>query len=400
MKNLFGIKIATISIFLFLCFLKFIDVTARDSIQKGNFIDGSWKYAIARLPQINKFFGKDIFFTYGPLAHVFPWTIIPENLQTQLGLQIRYMVCVGFLYLFYFWLFINLYRKHFIYAFVLLTALLLNPLSEGINDSIIYGIIGLTCVMFLKKYYQAKEKNTKVSPVFFLLGASAFFACTFLYKISYGFSTVFTLLLLMTYGALKKSFRLLKYSVFSAILFISLSFLFYAFSTGGHLCNFLLFLKHTYGQAMNYSEMLSLPPLKREPVFLAAALSFSLITMAIFYPPARPPLLILLPSLFTAFKAGFVRADGHMLIFFNSVPLLLSGIPLYLENMDTHKSMTGNVKIIGPRSKTRLKIKLQEGIVLPTIICLVFILIFANDTAFAIYVKISVYDTALIKVWQ
>jgi hypothetical protein len=319
--------------------LKFFAQTNRGVVPTGDLFDRGWKYALARLPQMNMYLGKDTFFTYGPLANKFPPIIIPGHLQQQTSTQIQYMIIIALFYIFYFGLIVKLYRKHPLYAIIGAISFLLTCSL----DALIYGTTALLGVIFYQECSEDKKKH-KIFPIITLFLFSIFLACAFLYKVSWEIPGVFSILLLIIYAAYKKKKVLLTYSVSGFILFSFFSFIFYKIITSGTFRNFLVFLKHSYSQISLYSQMMAEPSylsrLYGHPVSYFTMIFFVYLAfiflgiLFIIYRFARVPIvLILFPVLFTSFKSGFVLADSsHMLIFVDSVSLILLSVVLLIPD--------------------------------------------------------------------
>ncbi len=338
------VRVIIIIAVILLFVLKFFGNTDRGVIDGKNLLDGGWMYALPRLPQLGIFSGKDVFFTYGPLAGKLSNIIIPGDLSHQILTHKLVMASEAFFTLFYLWLAVKLYRKHPVYGLIAAAAFLFNYSPVEINDSIVYATIALLGAIFYKECSEKHHNSAIITSLLF----SLFSAGALLYKVPWGVPGFFSIILLMVFAGWGKNSFLLKYSASCLIFFFLFSFIFYQQLTGGSINNFFLFLNHSYDQTTLYSQMMSQPVRDSDAAIFAAILLISLAILVIFYRPTRIPLLIAAPALFTSFKAGFVRADAHMLIFFNSVVLILLCIPLIAETKTPY-----NFLVIDHQSRRR-----------------------------------------------
>ena len=318
-----AVKSVVAAAIIFLFALKFFGDTSRSVVSSTDLLDSGWEYGLARLPDWNLALGKDVFFTYGPLASKLPSLIASGDVRRETTIHFRYALAAAVIYLFYLWVLLRLYRVHPAYTVMAAVAFLLNPFSAGINDPTVYATTALLTVLFFRHCSgEGGGKNL------ILLVISVFTALAFLYKVSWGIAGFFAVMLSIMCVSLRKNFLFLKYSLISLFLFAVFSFSFYWSITAGSFKDFVNFVIHSAEQSGLYSQMMAVSPYKPEPVTFAWIIISTLIVLCVFYKPSRIPLLLVLPPLFASFKAGFVRADVHMAFFFNSVTLILLSIPL------------------------------------------------------------------------
>lgn len=325
-------KVVIAATVVFLFAIKFCSQTCRAVVSNTDLLDSGWQYGLARLPDWGFSCGKDTFFTYGPLASKVPFLVASGNLSRESALHLRYGLVTAAIYLFYLWCALTLYRIHPAYLVVAVAAFLLNPFPEGINDSFLYAMIGLLGVIF---YGQCKE-GSKTGRLLVLFAYAILSGAALLYKVSWGLPAFLTPILFAFLAILKRDRLFLCWSLIAFLLATLLLLFFYFGATGGSFPDLFSFLVHSAEQCGLYSQVMAVEPYKLEPALFAGIIISTLIVLSFLYQPSRTPLLLVLPTLFASFKAGFVRADIHMAFFFHSVTLLLLSIPLSARGEKMH----------------------------------------------------------------
>lgn len=296
-----------------------------------NSLDPSWVWAINYVSATDIYtWGKDVFFTYGPLGYLIMPALVGNN--TYLG------------YLFYFVLFFtfigtliyvarNIKSHSSKLGFLLLLFILTFLLSD----------IFLFVPVFLEVLYWFSDKNKqkKESSIFFSL-AVIFSLINLVAKTNLGVASLITLFFAFITVSIenkKINFKHLLLGFLYLILFLILMIVLYF----GDLSTLINWLKVSLMIAAGYTEGMVVIGKWSNQFLLFNALSIIIMFLYIFKENFKAKTqyanvgIILLPYLFFQFKSGFVRQDLHMLVFYQTVLFIVS-ILLLLGEIKTDKN--------------------------------------------------------------
>jgi hypothetical protein len=384
---------------LIIVFIFFAHLVEPRGIELGG-IDPSWSYAISRFSETNLIFGRDVIFTYGPLGHFVLGAAIESNrvsltllrsivhfilmgfvivriinLKTyrskiifaitiialflfggggRLGMTTDYKILATFLIAITFDAFIIKYLPWFSLALGVLAGLsILSKLTLG------FYIIGSFYLFVLGSFLETNFiKNNKIYKIFIVsilnfTFVTIFIALTFLYypKVSLDFTAFFISLFisLIVYILLDKASKRYRFNRnFKSSIPLFASYTLYGVlfvqTVDRENFSFLLNYVRNSGQiSSGYSSSMSLiGPL----IGLYLAIFCLILLLFLIYRLAKRSLGLALAfsfTIFLGFKHGFVRQDGHIVLFIITVILLSSLCIIKLEN---DKTRTGKISFI------------------------------------------------------
>ncbi|OGV54647.1 MAG: hypothetical protein A2017_19195 [Lentisphaerae bacterium GWF2_44_16] len=289
-------------------------------------LDPSWRIGL-HLAIKNKFvFGRDIIFTYGPLG--FLSSRLPIGVSKLTYFLWDIYILANFVFIFSY-----IHKTVKSYSGIFLCLLAVICLSWFYIYTL--ALVNLLFFFFLFMLFC----HLRHASVYLLFNAALLSIFTFYIKVNMGLGIILLMLVFLTYIY----FRPMKYSA-KFVLFFMLGYLLVlpisAWMFNTELYSYIagsLQLADAYNDAM-FTKVADLPELKLSiwNFYMALALVLSLagiffIRMKYFLTDRK----ILLQYLFTiffiflVFKHSFVRADGHMLFFFQIFPVTIGMLALF-----------------------------------------------------------------------
>ena len=285
-------------------------------------LDSSWKYGLNRFHDMGILFGKDVVFTYGPLGFLCHVCNIGSNILES----IFFWVCI---------LLVNLY----LFSCIAFEKKPIKNYSVNLCISLIFVIIGfpvagdyyiLYLVLLALSLDWYSSGRSWHLPIAILLSSLLFFI-KFSAALS-AFSALFTYMIISALAE-KKDF------IHCAWLFLLLPVL----CIGGYLLynpsidNLFLYLRSAWEISSGYSSAMSLAQ-NNGPMIMAllSICMYAAFSLWILMKKKNAGLYMLLfiGPMFCAYKHGFVRADGHIFVFFRAFLLFLSIIAIFKPGID------------------------------------------------------------------
>lgn len=276
-------------------------------------LDQSWVYALNNI-QINGdyIFGKDVFFTYGPLGYLM-YPVASHAVVWKALLFIIFLI------------------SSFLFA---LFGLKINDKADVFLGLITISAIYLQCNMyeFLPVLLSAvclygREKFKY--PSFILLNLTALLML--FVKFNLGVIYIATLVCLLIVSRFKHA--LTSALIWIVGLFCAIHFYF------GDVSVFINWFKVTFNIASGFSEAMLLWRYAIHQIYLV--LAFIIIglyfNLWLKHKEFSKLFFVMLPAVFFTFKAGFVRADMHMLAFFNFILLIVPLLYLTVKDISVKK---------------------------------------------------------------
>ena len=303
-----------VAFYFFICFLPM-----PGAIHVG--LDPSWSYVISYASFMNLNYGKDIIFTYGPLGYLIHGATIEGN----------------------FWqIFIFRLLIHLIFYVVIVQELVRNYLDKKFTDLIfltlsVFGFLLLSGstdykILFIFMALIVYEDSlTKKSKFFYslFLGIIAGFCLTT--KFSLGILTTGTAILY--YGGnlvakVKNNIKISTQYCYKLLIFLISSLLTASLileTLSEDRSSLIAYIRNSLELSSGYSSAMSIVGSNWE-VLYSLFQAFFILTILIAGLKAKPNVLgynlSLLFVLWIVFKHGFVRQDGHVLVFISFTPLL------------------------------------------------------------------------------
>ena len=282
-------------------------------------LDFSWVYAINQIHlNQNYIFGKDVFFTYGPLGYLlFPVFMKPIIYEV---LCFKFFIMLSFIYLLTGF---RSYKRFDVFCFIL---------------TLIFIYFGFPNLEFLAALAGCAYLKTKGRQKYLILVLFNILAFLMLFiKFNIGVLFISTLIFTLIADKFDKKSLLI-------------SLIFWIFSLGASVCFYFGDINTLYDWlrvslmiANGYSEAM----LIWRDLFNQIYLLFAVIIIALyinlwcneikFKNINLKIFLVILPSIFFAFKSGFVRADGHMLVFFDYILCISLLLYLLIESINLKK---------------------------------------------------------------
>lgn len=293
---------------------------------QGGF-DNSWIYFL-NIANLNEYiFGKDVFFTYGPLGYLM-WTL---NIGNNVIIS---FVFWSFIYLINVFLLIKIYYYSNIDIHLIGISLILYSLTMPEGDYYLCYLLILTIGLMWK----SKENKKIIYITIILLEILLFmkFSAAIL-----GLATliVFCICFFITDLQLAKYYLI---RVIGGLILFPFIYFIYNHSIG----DFIQYVKYAFDISSGYNIALSFPKTNIYFIFVfLIAVMFLMIILLLFKIELKLSLYILLfmPALFLLYKHGFIRADyTHLAHTVNGLLWVTSVIILFL---DWNKILEKNQKI-------------------------------------------------------
>ena len=282
-------------------------------------LDSSWVYALNNIHINGEYiFGKDVFFTFGPLGYLMYPTCYKEILLKASLFKIFTII------MFLFSLFCFEKRK---YANIFLTILSL--------DFILFGFEGYEFLAVLLSMVCLFAKNIKGYLGLIFLNIFAF--CMLFVKFNVGISCIATLILTLVALKFKRNFVILSFLFW----IISIGFMTYFYF--GDIHTLINWFSKSLIIASGYSESMLLWKHIMDQLYLLSAWVIIGLYISLWIDECKKGakyskvFLVILPSMFFMFKSGFVRADLHMLAFFTYILAIVPLLFFFVKNISLKK---------------------------------------------------------------
>lgn len=316
-------KLKTYIQYFFLIFFVIIFFPAFFYKQPTEGLDPSWNIALHLAYKYKLVFGKGFIFTYGPLGILHSRLAISTNKYVYLLFDL-YLMCS------FFFLLKGIFKKHFNPLMLIFIFLSMMISQYAMADQWYFFFFLFFLFSFIK------EPQNKI----YLIQAALLSIICFYFKVSSGIVAVALFVTAITYVNIIRNVNLKLYGIILLSFIISILLVAQVLSVNlkGYITTSLLFIK-------DYNDSMVVP-LKGEylQIFGDAAIIIFLIVIAlcVFWMTAaiwKKQFLAHLDvffvcvavalSVFVLFKSAFVRADGHIFIFFQNVSVLVGLLYLF-----------------------------------------------------------------------
>lgn len=321
-KNL---KIVGILILLLLVFIFSINFLMTFDFYERTNIDGAWEYALNKLNILPQFvFGKDVVFTYGPLAFLYyPLEYGNNPTYAIVFTIINWLVAFGLLVFNTFKFNKDFYGGKII--FLVLGLVFFNQMLWDTNVSLIFMLIVLA-LWFL-------QPEKKISTC--VLSALAGFYCILMLFLKFNGGT----LALVLSALLALAIFVYKKKAFKSFIFSYLTTFIISFTTVFliYFKNFENFFRWCIGSisvAGGYSDAMSyIGPQIYTAIALFAIGMYIFLLYGLYKRDFKTFIgaFLLSPFIFFLFKHGFVRQNSHMYSFFLAVPWAIGFLSFYVN---------------------------------------------------------------------
>ena len=282
-------------------------------------LDASWAYALNDIHIKGSYiFGKDVFFTFGPLGY-----LLQPFCCREIVIQ-AFIFKMAIIIAFIFSLFCFRKRKN---SNIFLALIVLNFVCFG------YDMFEFLAVMLAMVCLFAKNRVRYSGLILLNL-----LACFMLFaKFNIGITCIATLIFTIIASRFKKEFVLVSLTIWAAGLLLITYFYF------GSLSILLNWFKVSFTIASGYSEAMLMQLHGLNVFYLAAALTVLGLYLSLWIDDYKnnakysKVFLILLPSMFFMFKSGFVRADMHMMLFFTYILAVVPVLYFFVKNVSVKK---------------------------------------------------------------
>lgn len=282
-------------------------------------LDASWAYALNDIHIKGSYiFGKDVFFTFGPLGY-----LLQPFCCREIVIQ-AFIFKLAIIIAFVFSLFCFRKRKN---SNIFLAFIALNFVCFG------YDMFEFLAVMLSMVCLFAKNRVRYSGLILLNL-----LACFMLFaKFNIGITCIATLIFTIIASRFKKEFVLVSLTIWAAGLLLITYFYF------GSLSILLNWFKVSFTIASGYSEAMLMQLHGLNVFYLAAALTVLGLYLSLWIDDYKnnakysKVFLILLPSMFFMFKSGFVRADMHMMLFFTYILAVVPVLYFFVKNVSVKK---------------------------------------------------------------
>ena len=282
-------------------------------------LDGSWVYALNDIHIKGTYiFGKDVFFTFGPLGY-----LLQPFCCREIVIQ-AFIFKMSIIIAFVFSLFCFRKRKN---SNIFLAFIALNFVCFGCD------MFEFLAVMLAMVCLFAKNRAGYFGLI--LLNLLAFFML--FAKFNIGITCIATLIFTIIALRFKKEFVLVSSIIWAAGLLLITYFYF------GNLSILLNWFKVSLTIASGYSEAMLWWHYLPEQIYLV----FALVILGLFFNLWINDLknngkyskifLVIFPSMFFMFKSGFVRADMHMMLFFTYILAVVPVLYFFVKNVSVKK---------------------------------------------------------------
>ncbi len=282
-------------------------------------LDASWAYALNDIHDKGTYiFGKDVFFTFGPLGY-----LLQPFCCREIVIQ-AFIFKMAIIIAFIFSLFCFRKRKN---SNLFIALIVLNFVCFG------YDMFEFLAVMLAMVCLFAKNRVRYSGLILLNL-----LACFMLFaKFNIGITCIATLIFTIIASRFKKEFVLVSLTIWAAGLLLITYFYF------GSLSILLNWFKVSFTIASGYSEAMLMQLHGLNVFYLAAALTVLGLYLSLWIDDYKnnakysKVFLILLPSMFFMFKSGFVRADMHMMLFFTYILAVVPVLYFFVKNVSVKK---------------------------------------------------------------
>ena len=282
-------------------------------------LDGSWVYALNDIHIKGTYiFGKDVFFTFGPLGY-----LLQPFCCREIVIQ-AFIFKMSIIIAFVFSLFCFRKRKN---SNIFLALIALNFVCFGCDMfEFLAVMLAMVCLL-------AKNRARYAGLILLNL-----LACFMLFaKFNIGITCIATLIFTIIALRFKKEFVLVSSTIWAAGLLLITYFYF------GNLSIFLNWFKVSLTIASGYSEAMLWWHYLPEQIYLV----FALVILGLFFNLWINDLknngkyskifLVIFPSMFFMFKSGFVRADMHKMLFFTYILAVVPVLYFFVKNISVKK---------------------------------------------------------------
>ena len=285
-------------------------------------LDLSWAYALNNIHLNGDYiFGRDVFFTYGPLGYL----LAPYCYKGIVIQAFLFKIFIIFSYIFAILCFKERKNVNIFFVLVVLNFILFGRDYDFLEFLAL--MLAMVCV-----YADRLRQNTAL----ILLNLLAFFM--FFAKFNIGISCIATLIFTLISLKLKREAIVLTCGIW-VIGLVLITMLYF-----GDFYNFIQWFRVSLLIASGYSEAMLLWRYALNQIYLLSALIIVGLYFSLWFYDYKKNnnecfkvFFVSLPSLFFIFKAGFVRADLHMMQFFTYMLLLIPLLYLLVTNISTKK---------------------------------------------------------------
>ncbi len=294
-------------------------------------LDASWVFALNHLVNSDLFFGKDVIFTCGPLGFL----IWPQPIGSNVSIALICHLSAWFLFAAV--LFLGVIKRLFSVHQLLLFAIVMIPLGPLDFDYFVgFLILLLLCFSLrLRNWLPCFLLAVLLTPALFFM------------KFSSGFLALPAVLPLSSFQVLTDRNRGLLQLGLSLIL-IPLLFAGAYLLYNPSFADMLAYQRGSLEISSGYSVGMSIPG-KWHEIYLALIFGAAYLYVCIqLYRSEQPSFWLSVafsPSLFLAFKYGFVRQDDHVIVFFGAA-LFIIGLLLLFS--DLRKAKMREINYIFP----------------------------------------------------
>lgn len=287
-----------------------------------NGLDPSWGFGMNQAVSQNLEFGREIIFTFGPYSSIYTQNFHPATDHLMIWGALAFAICFSFA-LFLYFKNVKLYIK-----FLLLAVLSGFSLSL---DAIFFFYPLLVATYLMTLYGDEKEISHNNIYIYFIM-IFLFFPFGLLPLIKGTLSTLCILILMLSlfFLILKKQWKL---AVIICVI-SSTSLVFCWVLAGQQISNLVLFFKNMSPIISGYTEaMAKNGPILEILIFVSVSIFFvATLIKSVGFKSIEAFLLcaIFTLTLYVAFKAGFVRHDGHAMI--SASMVVLAGLLLSCFN--------------------------------------------------------------------
>jgi hypothetical protein len=291
-----------------------------------NGLDPSWMIALNMAVEQNMVFGRDFIYTFGPLG--FLYTGLPVYIPKIVILLFQTMIfwSIAFILNFYLQQIKTIMAKSGFIIFMLVIYIELFPEK---------AFLLLLIFMFFLLYHLNLQKR------FALIFAGFVALLTFFVKLNTGLLLTFLLFPYLLFAGYLKIEQWKFIAAFSLLYFALLLF----FSSLLNV-DVLAYTSNAFDIINHYSDAVNIPPTPMMLLIAAAIImAYGLVLLLNFRNILENKIRIfsiiyVSLAFFVLFKEGFVRADGHMMLFFGKIVPLIS----FLYFFETNKRFRSHLK--------------------------------------------------------
>lgn len=283
-------------------------------------LDPSWVYALNSLCYVGHVWGRDVAFTYGPLGYLLHPLDIGLNLAQAMALRIILQVLIGVVL---FWIIFSQNNRLKIWS--LGAFILANVIAIACGLCYEYNLLIVLALLLLVPPQNRKLWFGAVSLSGFLSGAFLFM------KFSLGLAGLAMLAVAIIIWTVQK-----REKAWTAFLLASCTYLLavvlFAIIFMGSSGSFVRWIKASLEITSGYSVAMSIPGPK-EILVLGLLAGAAYVILLLLYWKVNSKLfqvgMVFSGPLFLAFKHGFVRQDGHVILFFTFIIAVMGVLLLF-----------------------------------------------------------------------